>query len=129
MVDRMSGQRDLAWLRETLRTSTKPLTRKRIKKLAAQLSEAAICESLRLPEKLFDRHLYIMEHPDGAHVERWGETGQTFVWMDDTPEVLRLAQTELLRRRGYPVFRSLEEAQAFAARQFWPGAKADKPKT
>jgi hypothetical protein len=96
MVDRMSGQRDLAWLWETLRTSPEPLTRKRIKRLAAQLSAAAVCESLGLP---------------------------------DTPEVLRLAQTELLRRRGYPVFQSFAEAQAHPARQFWPGAKPRKSKT
>jgi hypothetical protein len=114
---------DLVWLWETLRSTTKPLTRKRMKKLAAQLSDAAVCESLGLRENLLDRHLYIMERADGAYVERWSETGQTSHWMDDTPEVLRLAQAEFLRKRGYPVFHSFEEAQAYAAQMAWPAKK------
>jgi hypothetical protein len=124
----MSEQKDkdLAWLWETLRSSGNQLTRKRIKKLAAQLSDAAVSESLGLSEE-FNRHLYIIEHADGPYVANWSETGETFDWFDDTPEVLRLAQTELLRRRGYPVFRSCEEAEAYAARQIWPARRNPTP--
>ena len=102
----MTGQKDLAWLEETLRNSSKPLTRKCIKKLAEQLSDTAIRESLGLREELDDRRMFIMEGPYGTFVEFWDDSGQMVHKIDDTPEVLRFAQTELLRRLGYPVFRS-----------------------
>src|SRR5262245_22011538 len=99
----MTGEKDLAWLDQTFRNSSKPLTRKRIKKLAEQLSDAAIWESLGVQEELAGRHMFIMEGPHGTFVEHWNDSGQIVHKIDDTPEVLRFAQAELLRRRGYPV--------------------------
>jgi hypothetical protein len=125
MTDRLDAARkDLPWLWDTLRRCSQPLTRNQNEAFAARLSEEAICESLGLPaDGAIDRHLYVMAHFDGDHVERWSEGGQTFDWFDDTPEALRIAQTQYLRKRGYPVFYSLEEAEECAARQTWPAIR------
>src|SRR6476620_8955199 len=119
----MTGQKDLAWLWETLRNSSKPLTRKRMKKLADQLSDEVVWRSIGLPK---EGHMFILEGHFGTFVEHWNESGQIAHKIDDTHEVLRFAQTELLRRRGYPAFRSYDEAEAYAAHQSWPPSNPTK---
>ena len=122
----MTGQKDLAWLWETLRNSSKPLTRKRMKKLTEQLSDAAIWQSLGLQEELHSRYIFLIEGHYGTILGHWNESGQIAHKIDDTHEVLRFAQTELLRRRRYPAFRSYDEAEAYAAHQSWPPSNPTK---
>jgi len=132
MSDRSTGEKDLAWLFATLRARTKPLTRKRTKKLAGQLSEAAIRASLGMAEGQ-EIAAYILEgrqtdwlHNDGSDwLHFWDDRGRTIQMFDDTPPALRFAQIQYLRARGYPVFRSQVEADAYAARCPGPGKVQD----
>ena len=120
-----AGTKDLAWLWQAQRE--KPLTRKRIKKLAAQLSDAAVAASLGLElDQANDPHLYLIEDAGGVYTQCFMPGDQVMHWMDDTPEPLRVAQTEFLRRRGYPVFGSQTEAEAHAAAKSWPAAQPGK---
>jgi hypothetical protein len=127
MTDRSApGTKDLAWLWEA--QGKAPLTRKRIKKLATQVSEEAIAAYLGVSlDGPNDPYLYVMEWPIGPYVEQFLPDGRVMDWMDDTPEVLRIAMADFLRRRGYPVFRTHAEAKAYAAQRSWPAPERGPP--
>jgi hypothetical protein len=112
--------KDLEWLWRTVRETGGPLREKRVRKLAAQLSDDAIKRSLGLdthPEAA--RYLHVVETANGPELGTWREGGDRMcMFGDDAHPVLRYAQISYLRRSGFPVFQSYHEAEAFARRQF-----------
>lgn len=91
------------------------LPRKRIKKLAAQFSDADIRASLPEDE---DNRVYIDER-NGCTLGLWNAfNGPMNIINDD--DVLVYAQIEFMRRNGYPRFRSVDEIHAYAEAHGWP---------
>ena len=99
---------------------------KRIKKLAAQFSDAEVRESLGEDE---DNRAFILEPPsDAALVMYWNAYNGPMSVLDDD-SVRAYAQLAFLRRHGYPCFRSLEEINAYASLHSWPRKSRNEPKT
>jgi hypothetical protein len=97
---------------------------KRIKKLAAQFSDAEVRASLAEDE---DNRAFILELPSGnASVMYWNAYNGPMGVIDED-SVRAYAQLEFLRRHGYPTFRSLEEIQAYATLHSWPRKTRNGP--
>jgi hypothetical protein len=94
------------------------LSRKRIKKLAARMTEQEIRESLG---ESAGHIAFLFEDPVGTEMRYWTAEGQMIVLQEDS--VLAYAQRDFLRRRG-PVFRSDQEVEEYAAKHGWPRKQA-----
>jgi hypothetical protein len=90
---------------------------KRIKKLAAQFSDAEIQESLFEDD---DNRLFIFETPGGtAEVMVWNAFNGPMTILDED-SVRAYAQLDYLRRHGYPSFHSFDDVQVHAEKYSWP---------
>jgi len=96
------------------------LSKKRIKKLAAQFTEDEIRASLG---ENADNRAYIDEQT--KCVGHWKAFNGPMIVMNDD-EVLAYAQVEFMRRHGYPSFRSNDEVHAHAKANGWPCKSPDE---
>ncbi len=98
------------------------LSAKRIKKLAAQISDDEVRDSLGDTD---NNRPFIWEVRSGAIVGFWNSTSGPSLMMDDD-SVRSYAQVEYLRRNGYPTFKSDEEMHAYARANGWPVPKSEQ---
>jgi hypothetical protein len=104
---------DLAWLKEKLKGEATPLTKKRIDKLARQLSRTTVLGSLGIAEG--ERlAAYLLRHEGGLEVQFWAADGTTPIKWNDSHIVLKTAQIAYLQSECYPVFESCEDADDYA---------------
>lgn len=99
---------------------------KRIKKLAAQFTDAEVRESICEDE---DNRAFLFEMPDGrASLMLWNAFNGPMGCLDDD-SVRAYAQVQYLRRHDYPVAHSTDEIYALADRYSWPrkGPYAQRP--
>jgi len=90
---------------------------KRIKKLAAEFSDADVRESIGEDQ---DNRAFLFEMPDGsASLMLWNAFHGLMNRLDDD-SVRAYAQVQFLRRHGYPVARSMDEIHALVDRCSWP---------
>jgi hypothetical protein len=95
------------------------LPQKRIKKLAIRLTDDEIRASLQEDSE----NIAFIYEDSGAQsvMYRNAHNGPMAVFDDNS--VRAYAQLELLRRRGAPVLRSVEEIEAYATLHNWPRKK------
>lgn len=117
------GDKTLTWLWSVARDSPQPLTRKRMIKLTRQVADAEITATFDIAVN-GDILAYIVDDGAGQRLEFWrhrqARIARALDYIDDTPEILRFAQTQLLLKRGYPIFNSYAEVDAWAASRNWP---------
>jgi hypothetical protein len=90
---------------------------KRIKKLAAQFSDAEIKDSFR---EYGNDPLFLLDEPDGtASLMIWNAFNGPMALVDED-SVRAYAQIDYLRRHGCPSFHSIEEVHAHAEKHSWP---------
>jgi hypothetical protein len=95
------------------------LPRKRIKKLAARITDDEIRVSLNEDAENF---AFIFEHDTGTSIMFWNAFNGPMIMLNDD-SVLAYAQREFLRRHGYPVLHSMDEIESYATLHNWPRKK------